>query len=77
MWNQNFLDNLSVVSFYLGLMNLQQNLSQSDKDELIRSMSTTNQELLQKLEIDIDEQNDMLKDIIRRLDKIESDIQKK
>ena len=77
MWNPNLMDNLNVASFYIGLKNLQENLSQSDKDDLIRSMSKTNKELLEELEKDIEElekdieeQNAMLRDIITRLDRI-------
>lgn len=71
MWNKNFLDNLSVASFYVGLMNYQENLTQSDKDDLIKSMSSTNKVILDKLEEDIAEQNGMLKEILTRLDAIE------
>ena len=74
MWNQNLMDNLNIASFYIGLKNLQENLSQSDKDDLIKSMSSTNQDLLATLETDIEEQNKMLREILERLDRIEQKI---
>ena len=71
MYNQSFLDNLNVASFYLGLLNYQENLTQSDKQDLVRSMQSTNEALLAELRKDISEQNAMLREIIQRLDKLE------
>ena len=71
MWDSNFVNNVNIASFLLGLQNLQENLSQSDKDDLIHSMSNTNKELLNRLETDLEEQNAMLREILRRLDRIE------
>lgn len=64
MYNQDFLDNLNVMSFLIGIMNYQENLTQSDKDDLIKSMSSTNEELLNRLEKDIEYQNQLLKEIL-------------
>ena len=71
MWDSNFVNNVNIASFLLGLQNLQENLSQSDKDDLIHSISNTNKELLNRLESDLEEQNAMLREILRRLDRIE------
>ena len=71
MWNPNLMDNLNVASFYLGLLNYKENLTQSDKQELVHSMQTTNEVLLAELRKDISEQNDMLREILTRLDKLE------
>ena len=71
MYNQNFLDNLNVASFYLGLLNYQENLTQTDKQDLVHSMQETNEALLGELRKDISEQNAMLREIIQRLDKLE------
>ena len=70
MWSRELLDNLNIASFYLDVKNLEENLSQSDKDEIIRNMSITNNDLLDRLEEDIEEQNKMLKEILDRLDKL-------
>lgn len=71
MYNQSFLDNLNVASFYLGLLNYQENLTQTDKQDLTKSMQSTNEALLGELRKDISEQNAMLREIIERLDKLE------
>ena len=71
LFNDNFLDTLSVVSFVIGLMNYQENLSQSDKDDIIHKSSEDAQRILEQLEKDIDEQNKMLRDIIARLERLE------
>lgn len=76
MWNPNILENMNVAAFWLGMKNYQENLSQSDKDDLIRSMSSTNEDLLQRIEADLEEQNVMLRNILlileRQYGKIES-----
>ena len=71
MYNQSFLDNLNVASFYLGLLNYQENLTQTDKQDLVHSMQETNEAMLGELRKDISEQNAMLREIIQRLDKLE------
>lgn len=74
MFNKDFMDELNIASFIIGLKNLEENLSQSDKDDLIESMSTTNQDLLDVLERDIEKQNEMLNEILDRLERIEQKI---
>ena len=71
LFNDDFLDTLTVVGFIIGLMNYNENLSQSDKDDMLQQISNEMQDLLEKLESDIDEQNEMLREILDRLDKLE------
>ena len=59
-YNNNFIDTLSVMSFVIGLMNYDENLSQSDKDDMIHQMNVKIQELLERLESDLEEQNKKL-----------------
>ena len=66
-YNNNFIDTLSVMSFVIGLMNYDENLSQSDKDDMIHQMNVKMQELLERLESDLEEQNKMLREIIQLL----------
>lgn len=66
-YNNNFIDTLSVMSFVIGLMNYDENLSQSDKDDMIHQMNVKMQELLERLEDDLEEQNKMLREIIQLL----------
>lgn len=67
LFDDNFLDTLSVVSFIIGIMNYQENLTQSDKADLLQQFNQKLEELLQRLEGDIDEQNDMLREILNIL----------
>lgn len=71
LFNDEFLDALAVVGFIIGVMNYGENLSQSDKDDMIQEFNNKAQELLQQLEDDLEKQNDMLRDIQVRLDKLE------
>ena len=71
LFNDEFLDAIAVVGFIIGVMNYGENLSQSDKDDMIQEFNNKAQELLQQLEDDLEKQNDMLRDIQIRLDKLE------
>lgn len=72
LFNDDFLDTLAVVSFIIGVMNYDENLSQSDKDDILQTLSSNMQELLEKLEEDIAEQNAMLREILDKLDNIKT-----
>lgn len=68
MKNQDILDALSVVSLMLGFANYNENLSQSDKDDMIQALNKNMEALLERLEADLAQQNDMLKRIIKLLE---------
>ena len=70
-FNKDFIDAISLISFMVGIANYDENLSQSDKDDLMKSLDEKTNEMLTRLEKDIDDQNEMMKDIINRLDRIE------
>lgn len=70
-FNKDFIDAISLISFMLGIANYDENLSQSDKDDLMKSLDEKTNEMLTRLEKDIDNQNEMIKDITNRLDRIE------
>ena len=55
----------------VGIANYDENLSQSDKDDIMKSLDEKTNEMLTRLEKDIDNQNEMIKDITNRLDRIE------
>ena len=74
LFNDNFIDSLSIVSFIIGLLNYEENLSQSDKDDIISRSSKDAQMILEQLEKDLDEQNEVLKEIIERIKKLEEKI---
>lgn len=70
-FNKDFIDAISLISFMVGIANYDENLSQSDKDDLMKSLDEKTNEMLTRLEKDIDNQNEMIKDITNRLDRIE------
>lgn len=65
--NDDFMDALAVVSFLIGLANYQENLTQSDKDDLLHKLDQQTKDLLERLEKDLEEQNEMLKEILNEL----------
>ena len=70
MFNQNFIDALSLVSFMVGIANYDENLSQSDKDDLMKSLDEKTNFMLKQLEIRIEEQNTILKEILEKLERL-------
>lgn len=70
LFSDDFLESLTVVGFIIGVLNYEENLSQSDKDDIIQEFSQKAEDLLSKLEQDLNEQNNMLREIIEKLDKL-------
>ena len=71
MFNDDFLDALAVVSFFVGIANYDENLSQSDKDDIMQALDKKTTNILERLENDIERQNEILREILQRLDKLE------
>ena len=67
-YNQDFLDAISLVSFMIGIANYNENLSQNDKDDMMRALDEKTNNMLKKLEADLEEQNKLLKKILDKLD---------
>ena len=65
------IDILSVISFYIGLKNYQENLSQSDKDDLMQKLDAQTGEILQRLTTEIEKQNVMLEKILNILQNVD------
>ena len=70
MYNKDFLDALSIVSFMVGIANYDENLSQSDKDDLMKSLDEKTNGMIARLEVRIEEQNAMLREILEKLERI-------
>lgn len=66
--NQDFLDALAVVSFMIGIANYNENLSQSDKDDMMKALDEKTNAMLSRLENDLAEQNEILREILERLE---------
>lgn len=69
MYNQNFLDALTMTSFLVGIANYNENLTQNDKDDIMKRLDQQTKDILVKLQKSMDEQNEMLREILRRLEK--------
>lgn len=68
MYDRNYLDAIAMVSFLIGLANYQENLTQSDKDDIMNSLDRQTRDILVNVQKALNEQNEMLKEILRRLD---------
>lgn len=67
MMNQDFLDALTFVSFVVGMANYNENLTQNDKDDIMKGLEQKTNEMLVRIEQDLEEQNTMLREILERL----------
>lgn len=63
-----FLDIVSIASFLLGVMNLEENLTQNDKQELMENLSSKADLLLKEIHRHLKEQDRKLDEIIKRLE---------
>ena len=67
------LDLLNIASFVIGLMNLEENLTQGDKQQLMQEFNNRADLLLGQIHSHLKDQDKKLNSIIERLDKIEND----
>lgn len=67
MMNQDVLDALTLVSFMVGMANYNENLTQSDKDDILKGLDQKTNAMLARIEQDLEEQNIMLREILERL----------
>lgn len=67
-YNQDFLDAVSLVSFIIGIANYNENLSQSDKDDMMHALDEKANVMLERLEADLEEQNELLRQILDKLE---------
>lgn len=71
------MDAIAIVSFLVGLANYQENLTQTDKDEMMQRLDARMNAVLDRLKKDLEEQNKMLTEIIDKIKEIkESEIHK-
>ena len=65
--NLDFLDTISLLSFILGIINLQENLGQSDKQDLQRDLSEKSDVILAEIHQHLEEQDRLLNEIWSKL----------
>ena len=68
MLNDSFLDTLAIVSFVVGMANYSENLTQSDKDDIMKTLDQQTRDILTKIEESLERQNEMLREILDRLE---------
>lgn len=69
--NDELLDVITVLSFILQIQNYNENLSQNDKADLMHALDHKMNNLLERIEQDIKDQNKKLDAILERLEKID------
>ena len=62
-----FLDLLNIASFCIGLMNLDQNLTQNDKQELESQFNTKVDQLLKEIHAHLQEQDNKIDIIMKKM----------
>lgn len=67
MNNQDFLDALAMVSFLVGIANYNENLTQSDKDDIMRRLDSQTNDILMKVQKELEAQNEMLREILKKI----------
>lgn len=66
--NDDFLDVMACMGFAIGLVNYQENLQQSDNDDIMKELDDKTNLMISRLEKDLEEQNAMLKAILKKLE---------
>ena len=69
----NFIDTLSIASFVIGLMNLDENLTQNDKQELMKELANKSDLLLKEIHRHLQNQDKKLDMILQELKKSNDD----
>jgi c-di-GMP-related signal transduction protein len=69
---QNLLDSVSMVSFIIGLLNLNENLTQGDKQDLLEEFNNKAELLLNEIHGHLEIQDNKLDEIIKRLEVLEN-----
>lgn len=67
MYDRDFIDDLAVASFLIGIANYQENLTQSDKDDIMNHLDQQTKDILTKVQEALEEQNKMLTEILERV----------
>lgn len=66
--NEDFLDVMACMGFAIGLVNYQENLQQSNNDDIMKELDDKTTLMITQLEKDLEEQNIMLQAILKKLE---------
>lgn len=72
--NSGFMDWLAILSFWIAILNLEQNIEQSKDQDIHKANDKQQKDMLEAIHREFDEQNQRLSLIEHRLDKILSDL---
>lgn len=67
-----FLDILNIMSFYIGILNLNQNMTQNDKQDLLKELNDKINLLLQEIHSHLQRQDNKIDEILKKLEAIEN-----
>ena len=68
MYNsRDFYDAVALVSFIVGVANYNENLTQSDKDDIMSHLDQQTKDILEQVQQALNKQNAMLREILERL----------
>ena len=68
-YNEDVLNAITLVSFIIGMANYNENLTQNDKDDIMQSLDKQTTDILEKVQAELEKQNDMLSEILTILRK--------
>ena len=72
--NSGFIDWTAILSFWISILNLEQNIEQSKDQDIHKANDKQQKDMLKAIHGEFDEQNQRLSLIEHRLDKILSDL---
>ena len=72
--NSGFIDWIAILSFWIAILNLEQNIEQSKDQDIHKANDKQKKDMLKAIHGEFDEQNQRLSLIEHRLDKILSDL---
>lgn len=67
MFNDDFIDALAILSFVIGLANYQENLTQSDKQDLLDEVNKATENAIKQVHQHLKEQDKKIDLILERL----------
>lgn len=67
--NNNFLNLINIADFVLGVMNLQENLTQSDKQDIVDKLGKESDVILNKINEHLEQQDKKIDRILEILEK--------
>lgn len=68
-----FLDTISLISFMISIMNYNENLTQSDKQDLQKELSSQAESMLNEIHNHLQDQDNKINLILKKLEELSND----